>query len=346
MPITGFVQRDPTEGAPASHPTDVRVAFDETALYVGVRATEPESQEVVGLLTRRDESSPSDWIAIYIDSFRDKRTAFEFRVNAAGVKSDTYWYNDTNSDRSWDAVWDVAVSRTEEGWLAEFRVPFSQLRFRAGDGGPIGFAVSREIAHLSETSTWPLLARSATGYVSSFGELRGVERAGPQKRLELMPFVLSQLATSAVAEGNPLERSPDPGATVGMDLKYQVAPGLMLAATVNPDFGQVEADPAVVNLGAFETFFSERRPFFVEGAGNFSFNDFFYSRRIGRTPQRSASAPEDGYVSQPSNTTILGAVKLTGKVGNYAVGALHAITSAEDARIASGTDLLVTRTPV
>jgi hypothetical protein len=344
--VTEFLQRDPKEGAPASHPTEVRVAFDRTAVYVAVKAIEPEPAKIVGLLTRRDDSSPSDWISIYLDSFHDKRSAYEFRVNAAGVKVDNYWYNDNNSDRSWDAVWEVAVMRSADGWQAEFRVPFSQLRFRAGEISAMGFAVSREIAHLSEISTWPLLARSATGYVSSFGELRGVRREGPQKRLEVMPFVLGQVDTSQVAEGNPLKSSPDPGATGGLDLKYQVAPGLTLAATVNPDFGQVEADPAVVNLGAFETFFSERRPFFVEGSGTLSSNDFFYSRRIGRAPQRSVSAPEGGYTDQPSNTTILGAVKLTGKVGKFAVGALHAVTSSEDAEIASGANLAVSKTPV
>ncbi len=344
--VTDFVQRDPNEGAAPAHATDVRVVFDGQALYVAVRAFEPHAGELVGLLTRRDDDSPSDWVSIEIDSFHDRRTAFEFGVNAAGVKYDRYWFNDTNNDRSWDAVWDVAVTRTPDGWQAEFRVPFSQLRFRGGDASVMGFAVSRTIAHANETATWPLLAKSATGYVSSFGDLRGVERAGGQKRLELMPFVVSEVATAPVADGDPLRHSPDPGATVGLDMKYQVAPGLTLAATVNPDFGQVEADPAVVNLGAFETFFSERRPFFVEGSGNLSFNDLFYSRRIGRAPQRSAGAPAGGFAGQPANTTILGAAKLTGKIGHFAVGALHAVTTAEYARVTDGPDAPIARTPV
>jgi hypothetical protein len=342
----GFLQREPHEGVAASHDTDVQVAFDHTSLYVAVRAVEPDPNTIVGLLTRRDDSSPSDWVSILVDSFHDRRTAFEFGVNVAGVKYDRYWFNDTNSDNSWDAVWDVATRRTAEGWQAEFRIPFSQLRFRGGSIETIGFAAMRTIAHLNETSSWPLLARSASGFVSSFGELHGLTRTGPQKRLELMPFVLGEVQTAPVAAGDPLRRSPDPGATMGLDMKYQVLPGLTLTGTVNPDFGQVEADPAVVNLGAFETFFSERRPFFVEGADTLSYNDLFYSRRIGRSPQRVADAPDGGYADQPANTTILAAAKLTGKVGRFAVGALHAVTSGERARLASGPALAISQTPV
>jgi Domain of unknown function (DUF5916)/Carbohydrate family 9 binding domain-like len=341
-----FRQRDPHEGAAPTHRTEVQVAFDRTSLYIAVRAFEPDPGTVVGLLTRRDDQSPSDRVSVLLDSFHDRRTAFEFGVNAAGVKYDRYWYNDTNSDDGWDAVWDVATRRTPQGWQAEFRIPFSQLRFRGGDAGPIGFAAMRTIAHLSETSTWPLLAKSASGFVSSFGELDGVERGGPQKKLEVMPFALGQVQTTPAADGNPLVDSPNPGATVGVDLKYQVAPGLTLTGTVNPDFGQVEADPAVVNLSGFETFFSERRPFFVEGSGNLSFNDLFYSRRIGRAPQGSADAPDGGFSDQPAHTTILGAAKLTGKVGRFAVGALHAVTGAENGRITGGPGLAITNVPV
>ncbi|MEO8483242.1 MAG: DUF5916 domain-containing protein [Acidobacteriota bacterium] len=344
--VAEFLQRDPHEGAPASHATRVQVAFDHTSLYIAVTATEPDANSLRGLLTRRDDSSPSDWVSVIIDSFHDKRTAFEFGVNVAGVKKDRYWYNDTNSDDSWDAVWDVVTRRTATGWQAEYRIPFSQLRFRGGDVDALGFAAMRTVAHLNETSTWPLLAHSASGFVSSFGDLRGVQRTGPQKRLEVMPFVLGQVQTSPVPAGDPLRSSPNPGATMGLDMKYQVAPGLTLSGTVNPDFGQVEADPAVVNLGSFETYFSERRPFFVEGSGNLSYNDLFYSRRIGRSPQRFADAPDGGFSDQPANTTILAAAKLTGKVGRFAVGALHAVTSEEDARVTAGSGLPIGTTPV
>jgi hypothetical protein len=341
-----FQQREPSEGAPASHATDVKVLFDRDAMYVAVRAFDPEPDRVVGLLTRRDDQSPSDWISVLVDSYHDRRTAFEFGVNPAGVKFDRYWFNDTNNDRGWDAVWDVSVSRHADGWQAEFRIPFSQLRFRADKPEAVGFAIVRTVAHANETMTWPLLAKSASGYVSSFGQLRGLTIGGAQRRLELMPYALGQMATAPAGRENPLVRSPDPDMTVGVDLKYQLTPGLTLTGTVNPDFGQVEADPAVVNLGAFETFFEERRPFFVEGSGNFSFNNLFYSRRIGRAPQRSLDAPDDGFVTQPSNSTVLAAAKLTGRLGRFAIGAMNAVTAAEHATLASGPGLTRTTSPV
>ena len=354
-PITGFLQRQPNEGQPATRQTDVRVAFDSVALYIGIRAEEPEGAKIRGLLTRRDDGSPSDWIRVLIDSYHDRRTAFEFAVNAAGVKQDRYWFNDNNSDRGWDAVWDVAVTKSADCWRAEFRIPFSQLRFNPASAGTFGFAVVREVAHNNEMSTWPLLARSASGFVSSFGDLTGLTLTSSQKRLELMPYAVAKAETSPVDAGNPLTKSPDPGASVGLDLKYKVGAGLTLTGTINPDFGQVEADPAVVNLSGFETFFSERRPFFVEGSGNFSFdmdcNDgdctgLFYSRRIGRSPHRSVGAPAGGFAAQPSNTMILGAAKLTGRLGKFSIGALDAITGREDARIASGTALARSKSPV
>ena len=341
-----FQQREPSEGAPASHPTDIRVLFDRDAIYVAVRAFDTEQDRIVGLLTRRDDFSPSDWISILIDSYYDHRTAYEFGINPAGVKFDRYWYNDNNTDRGWDAVWDAAVLRTPDGWQAEFRIPFSQLRFKVTNPDAIGFAVTRTVARANETSTWPLLARSASGYVSSFGELRGLHITGSDRRLELMPYAVGQVVTAPADSANPLVQSPDPDMTVGVDLKYRLSGGLTLTGTVNPDFGQVEADPAVVNLGAFETFFEERRPFFVEGSGNFTFNNMFYSRRIGRRPQGSVSAPDDGFVTQPVNSTVLAATKLTGRVGGFAVGALNAVTAAEHATVASGPALERSSSPV
>ena len=355
QPVSGFLQREPNEGAAPTHPTDVRVAYDDKAIYVAVSANEPEVDRIRGLLTRRDDSSPSDWIRVLIDSYHDRRTAFEFAVNAAGVKQDSYWYNDSNNDVGWDAVWDVAIGRSPGGWRAEFRIPFSQLRFNPASAGTFGFAVVRTVAHINETSTWPLLARSASGYVSSFGDLTGLTLTGAQKKLELVPYVVAQVGTAPVATGNPLTRSPDPGASGGLDLKYKVGPGLTLTGTINPDFGQVEADPAVVNLSGFETFFAERRPFFVEGSGNFSFDldcsdgnctGLFYSRRIGRTPHRSVSAPDNGFAVQPANTTILGAAKLTGRIGRFSIGALNAVTGVEHAQLAAGPGLTRSSSPV
>ena len=247
--ITGFRQRDPREGAPPTFETEARVAYDATALYIAVQAFDPEPKRIVGIRTRRDEGSPSDWMRVIIDSFHDRRSAFEFAVNPAGVKQDSYWFNDDNNDQGWDAVWDVAVSRGERGWRAEFRIPFSQLRYHPSETSTFGLAIVRKIGRLNETTTWPLLAKSANGYVSSFGELTGLRLDRSPKRLEIVPYVRRRREDAAGRAGQPADASaPTRTARVGVDLKYALRPGLTLTGTVNPDFGQVEADPAVVNL--------------------------------------------------------------------------------------------------
>jgi Domain of unknown function (DUF5916)/Carbohydrate family 9 binding domain-like len=343
--VDAFVQREPHDGGEPSQRTEFRVAYDSATLYVRVRAFDQEPDKIVSYLTRRDLRSSGDWIHIYIDSYHDRRTAYEFAVNPSGVKVDRYWYNDNNRDDSWDAVWDVSVSRDGEGWTAEFRIPFSQLRFNR-TAETFGFAVEREIGRLNESSTWPHLPRSATGYVSSFGELGGLAMTASPKRLELAPYTVANL-TRQRPEGNPLLQSATPGEALGLDMKYALTPGLTLTATVNPDFGQVEADPAVVNLTAFETFFNERRPFFVEGSGNFDFgldcsdgpcSGLFYSRRIGRAPQGTDNLPsgDNVYADVPSQSTILGAAKLTGHVGRYAIGVMQAVTEQQFARVDDG----------
>jgi len=335
-PIDAFVQREPTEGGVPSQRTEFRVVFDATTLYVKVRAFDTEPDKIATYLTRRDGDSPSDWVRILVDSYHDKRTAYEFAVNPSGVKQDRYWFNDNSRDDGWDAVWDVKVARDQGGWSAEFHIPFSQLRFTPNGSNTFGFSVSRTIGRLNETSTWPLLARSAPGYVSSFGEVGGLTMTASAKRLELLPYAVTDLARERPGD-NPLAKASNPGAAVGMDMKYALTPGLTLTSTINPDFGQVEADPAVVNLSAFETFFSERRPFFVEGSGMFRFDSdcmdgpcqMFYSRRVGRSPQGELPSGDDIYAESPAQTTILGAGKLTGRVGKFSVGAMTAVTDRE-----------------
>ena len=336
--VEAFVQREPEEGGRPSQPTEFRVVYDASTLFVRVHAFDTDAAHIVSYLTRRDDDSPSDWIRVLIDSYHDRRTAFEFAVNPAGVKQDRYWYNDTERDDSWDAVWDVKVSHEEHGWTAEFRIPFSQLRFNPSESLTFGFAVSRSIGRLNETSTWPLLPRSANGYVSSFGELGGISMGSSVRKLELVPYVVSSLTRQHPAD-NPLLQPSVGDASVGLDLKYALTPGLTFTSTFNPDFGQVEADPAVVNLSAFETFFNERRPFFVEGSGTFKFDSdcwdgpcsMFYSRRVGRAPQGTAVFPDDDgvYTQYPPQSTILGAGKLTGRVGRMSIGVMHAVTQEE-----------------
>jgi len=344
-PLIGeFVQREPAEGAEPTERTEARLAYDDAALYVAIRAFDREPTRMAGMLTRRDERSPSDWLKVAIDSYYDRRTAYEFGVNPVGVKTDRYYFNDGASDDSWDAVWDVQVTRDAEGWRAEFRIPFSQLRFAQG-GGAVGVAIIRDLPRANETATWPLIARSVNGFVSQFATVTGLETGRSPKRLEFMPYTVGEVVRATPDEGNPLSRATDPGMNVGVDLKYAVTPALTLTATLNPDFGQVEADPAAVNLDAFELFFAERRPFFVEGSGVFRFNmdcndgectGLLYSRRIGRAPQGSATTDDGEYSAAPTAATILGAAKLTGRVGQFSVGALSAVTQQERATIASG----------
>lgn len=345
VPVDTFVEREPEEGGTPSERTEFRVAFDATTLFVKVRAYDRQPDRIVSYLTRRDGDSPSDWIRVLIDSYHDRRTAYEFAVNPAGVKQDRYWFNDTNRDDGWDAVWDVKVTRDRTGWSAEFHIPFSQLRFTPGAQTTFGFAVARQIGRLNETSTWPLLPRSASGYVSSFGDLDGLSMSASPKRLELLPYSVTDLTRQRTG-GNPLLKTSVPGAAFGLDMKYALTPGLTLTTTVNPDFGQVEADPAVVNLTAFETFFQERRPFFVEGSGTFRFDSdcmdgpcqLFYSRRVGRAPQGtdSLASGDNIYTDAPSQTTILGAAKLTGRVGQYSIGVMNAFTQEESGTVRDG----------
>ena len=353
-PIDAFVQRQPHDNGEPSQRTEFRVAYDATTLFVKVRAYDTDPDKIVSYLTRRDLNSPCDWIHVIIDSYHDRRTAYEFAVNPSGVKTDRYWFNDNNSDDSWDAVWDVSVSRDQQGWTAEFRIPFSQLRFKPSTTSTFGFAVTRDIGRLNETATWPLLSRSANGYVSSFGELGGLSMGASPKKLEITPYTVAS-ATTQPTGGNPLVKGAAPGGSIGLDMKYAVTSGLTLTTTVNPDFGQVEADPAVVNLSAFETYFNERRPFFVEGSGNFNFNldcndgacsGLFYSRRLGRSPQGNGYLPsgDNIYTDAPSQTKILGAAKLTGRIGEYSIGVMQAVSEQATARVQTGS--LISTQPV
>ncbi len=332
--ITGFIQREPHEGEPGSERTEARVVYTDQALYVGVRAFDRDTAGITALLTRRDASSASDWIKVVIDSYRDRRTAFEFAVNPVGVKRDVYHYDDNSDDDSWDAVWDAAVSRDAEGWTAEFRIPFSQLRFANAPQQVFGFEIVRKIARKAEEQQWKLIPKNANGVVSQFGDLAGIQDIRPPRRLEILPYSLGSADLRAAEPGNPFQRGNGGRGSAGADVKYGVGSNLTLSATVNPDFGQVEADPAQVNLSAFESYFSERRPFFSEGTDIFQFpQNMFYTRRIGRTPQGS---PDDrgGHAEQIRQTHILSAAKLSGKTpAGWTIGVLGAVTSQEQARV-------------
>ena len=345
-PASGFVQAYPTPGAAPVDPTEVRVLYDDQALYVGVRMRDSRPDSIAAQLARRDASGIySDWIHVIIDSYRDRRTAFRFTVNPKGVKKDVYTSNDGAEDLNWDAVWDVATTIDSSGWNAEYRIPLSQLRFGNVSGERVwGFQVQRDIARRQARDTWSPWTRRDAGFVSRFGDLRGLVDVPNPSRLEVMPYVSAKATRAPGDANNPFYSKTDFKPGIGGDLRYGLPGGLTLTATVNPDFGQVEVDPSVVNLSAFETFFPEKRPFFLEGSDVFTFgrvrtfNDYgsqqyFYSRRIGRSPQRFPGASDIVYADVPNETTIASAAKVSGKLGSWTLGIIDAVTLEENASV-------------
>ena len=332
--IDQFVEYEPKKGAETRFKTEVRVTYDNKNLYVLARMYDPAPDSIVSLLSRRDVKTASDQVKLVIDSYHDRRTGYELAVNPAGVKRDYYVYDDTNEDETWDAVWNVATRIDSLGWVAEFSIPFSQIRFNNTDEHTFGFMVVREVARTSERISWPLLDHEKQGFMSQLGDLGGIRELSTPRRLEVMPYVVTRNETrpSGSSFNHPQSMS------AGADLKYGLSSSLTLDATINPDFGQVEADPSVLNLSAFEQFFEERRPFFLEGAGIFSFRTacgdidtqctgLFYSRRVGRSPQLAGLY---GDASSATNTTILTAAKVGGRLGRgLSVGFLDALTQRE-----------------
>jgi hypothetical protein len=330
QPITAFREFDPTEDGEPSMPTEAKIAFDDKYLYAFVRAFDPRPDSIRAFLSRRDVRTASDQIKLMIDSYNDKRSGYEFAVNPAGVKRDFSMSGDGNEDPTWDGVWDVATRIDDKGWTAEFRIPLSQMRFAKAESQTFGIGIWRDIARTNVRVSWPLYRRSKTGLVSQLGELSGIDGVQSPRRLEVTPYTVTKDLTSNHPDGT-AGRSQQ--LTGGVDIKYGLTSNLTVDATVNPDFGQVEADPSVLNLTAFEQFYQERRPFFVEGAGIFNFNlncndgscsGLFYSRRIGRSPQLGGLYGDAG---TKQNTNIVGATKLTGRLANgLSVGFLDAAT--------------------
>lgn len=332
-----LVQLGPNPGAPATEASRVSILYDDEALYVGARLLDSAPDSIVARLARRDEDVFSDWFFVSFDSYDDNRTAFSFGVNPRGVKRDLLIFDDTREDSEWDAVWDVAVRQDSLGWVAEYRIPLSQLRFRrTGPGESLIWGVNfqRRIARRDEVDTWAPLSPDVDRRVSLFGELLGLRELRPGRQLSLLPYAMVGATREPERGDDPFHRSTDPFTGVGGDLEYSVTPSLTVAATLNPDFGQVEADPSVVNLTAFETFVPEKRPFFLEGAEIFDVKgpQLFYSRRIGRQP-RGGVPGSAVYEDAPEQTTILGAAKLTGRTGSgWSIGVLSAVTAEEQAR--------------
>jgi hypothetical protein len=325
---TGFVQRDPDNGKPMTDATTVRVAFDDTHLYVAVQAIDSQPSLIASGMARRDEVPATDQITIGFDPRHDHQTAYAFATNPSAWQSDYAFYDDQNRDPDYDAVWNVRTEITERGWTAEFRVPFSQMRFTSlpGTGQVWGFSISREIKRKGEVGAWVARPRGERGEVSFYGHLVFDDALPSPRRLELAPYSVMRHDRESTSG------DVSSGVAAGMDLRAGIGTAFTLAATVNPDFGQVEQDPAVLNLTVFETFFPERRPFFTEDSRTFvppySQMQLFHSRRIGRTPG-SLVPSGTRLVDAPHETTILGAAKVTGKRSGWTFGALSAVTSRE-----------------
>lgn len=344
---TRLIQNDPDNGAVPRHETEFWVAYDDEALIIAARLADSAPDSIAARLGRRDTWPASDWVFVNLDTFNDDRTAFSFSVNPAGVIGDSALYNDGWSDSSWDGVWQAATSIDDGGWNLEMRIPFSQLRFPDRHEQVWGINFSRRILRYNERDDVIHLPRGEAGYGSRFPDLVGIEGVQPGGAIEARAYGLLRGEFLDVDAGDPFQSESEYAGDVGLDLKTALSNNLTLNATFNPDFGQVEVDPAVVNLSAYETYFPEKRPFFVEDANVFRFGQegtnsnwnfnwmsplLFYSRRVGRAPQIGVDGSPD-WQDVPSHTTILGAAKLSGKLGNMTVGALSAFTSRERARL-------------
>ncbi len=348
--VGGFTETDPQEGTSPAESTTVMIVYDDAAVYLGARLYDAEPAKISRRLGRRDDNTQSDMFYVDFDSYHDHRTAFEFAVNPAGVKQDDICSNDFFiGDRSWDPVWDVATSVDSLGWVVEMRIPFSQLRFPQARDQVWGINFFRWVFRKNERSQWAFQRKTETGYASRFGHLVGLHAIPAPRRLEVLPYALGRGTYDRPVFGSPFDRGHSYFGGAGLDLKYGVTSNLTLDAAVNPDFGQVESDPAFVNLTTVEQFLQERRPFFVEGASIFDFGgtgpyiqfgntpQYFYSRRIGRAPSLEPEAPPGGFINLPTHTTILGAAKVTGKTpGGWSLGVLDAVTAREQASFVSG----------
>jgi uncharacterized protein DUF5916 len=329
----GLVQWEPDNMAPLSERTTVQVAYDDRYVYVAVHCHDREANGIRGPLGRRDESrgTATDLIAVGFDPRHDHLTGYVFMTNPAGVQNDFFFFNDEQTDRDYDAVWEVRTGRTPEGWVAEFRIPFSQMRFDRRAGAETwGFGVRRDINRKSEFGEWTGRPRGERGEVSRWGHLVFADALTPPRRIEALPYFMAR------HEGG-IPEAAGAAAGVGVDVRMGIGTASTLSATINPDFGQVELDPAVLNLSVFETFFPEKRPFFLEDSRTFvpSFGLFqaFHSRRIGRQPARFANRIVGTIEERPDATSVIGAVKLTGKSSGWTYGGLSALTAREYALV-------------
>ena len=359
----GFTQRDPEDGKPATERTEARVIYTDDVIYVGIKAYDSAMDSVAATLFRKDGTAYSDWVYVSFDSYNDDRTSFNFAVNPKGVRKDILIFDNDSEDIRWDAVWQAETQINDDSWTVEMRIPLSQLRYSTKEiDQNWGINFQRRIARKEEIAFWAPTPQDASGFVSQYGQLEGIQDLKKPVRLEIIPYASSSLTRAPAQPGNPYFESNDWSGSVGGDIRYGLTSDLTLTATINPDFGQVEADPAVINLSAYENYFPEQRPFFLEGNEIFqfgntkTFNSYgnpltFYSRRIGRAPQGNISRynqynsnaaydPDQGdnvYTNLPDQTTIAGAAKVSGKTrSGWSVGLLDAYTMKETSPFQAG----------
>lgn len=346
-PATRFTQTEPSEGAPATERTEVRVLIGEDALYIGARLYDRDPKRIKAVLGRRDEEVEADEFDVYLDTFHDHLSGVRFRVTPGGATLDGILGSSaqgSEEDLSWDPIWQSGTQVDSLGWTAEIRIPLSQLRYSSTTDATWGIQFYRKILRKGEEDWFAFVPKSEVGGVSRYGHLTGLGPLRAQRQLELAPYLLASGSYQPGTAGDPFRSGSEHRASAGLDLKYGLTSDLTLNATVNPDFGQVEVDPAVVNLSVFETFFPEKRPFFVEGADVFRFGgirasnsfgvpDIFFSRRIGREPQRNLAGEGVNFLDAPTETSIRAAAKLSGRTRTgWSIGLLDAVTAGEDAR--------------
>jgi Domain of unknown function (DUF5916) len=341
--ISNFIQKEPVEGVKPTQRTIVHIAYDNNAIYIAARMYDTHPDSIVARLARKDVDIDTDGFQVFLDPYYDRRSGFYFALSAAGTQYDGVLFNDDWNDNSWDGVWEGKVNIDSLGWTAEMRIPFSQLRFQDKDKNIWGINFKRIISRRNENDYLVYVPKNESGFVSHFADLKGINNIHPSRGIEILPYITTRAQYSLHDPNNPFNSGSKYTPAIGADFKMALGTNLTLNATVNPDFGQVEIDPAVINLSDVETFFDEKRPFFIEGSTIFNFGqggarnywgfnwgspNFFYSRRIGRAPQ--GSIPDNDFQDVPDGTHILGAAKLTGRVfENWNIGAVSAITQRE-----------------
>ncbi len=342
-----FIQWQPNEGKSPTQQTNFKILYDNKFLYVAYQCLDSAPDSIVKRMGRRDQF-PGDWVEINIDSYHDQRTAFSFTISVSGVRGDEFVSNNGNNwDASWNPIWYSKTAVNDKGWTAEVKIPLSQLRYGNEPEKVWGFQVTRRYFRKEERSTWQYIPQNAGVWVSGFGELHGLNNIPTHRQIEIAPYVTTQASKYKKEPGNPFAKGFDTKVTAGLDGKVAITNDLIVDFTVNPDFGQVEADPSQVRIDGFQNFFAEQRPFFIESrnifdyqltgsaaGGDYDADLLFYSRRIGSSPHGYPSTTNGEYVKYPQNTSILGAAKFSGKTKKgLSIGILESVTQREMAVI-------------